>query len=44
MYQRAVKIVQARIGIVSNNEKLITEPRYFEGHDLGVPAHRYSLD
>ena len=31
MYRRAVKICQARIGIVSNNEKLITEPRYFEG-------------
>ena len=31
MYKRAVKIAQARIGIVSNNEKLITEPRYFEG-------------
>jgi hypothetical protein len=30
MYQRAVKIDHARIGIVSNNEKLITEPRYFE--------------
>jgi hypothetical protein len=31
MYKRAVKIAQARIGIVSNNEKLITEPRYFKG-------------
>jgi len=31
MYKRAVKIVEARIGIVSNSEKLITEPRYFEG-------------
>jgi hypothetical protein len=31
VYRRAVKVVQARIGIVSNNEKLITEPRYFEG-------------
>jgi hypothetical protein len=31
VYRRAVKIVQARIGIVSNNEKLVTEPRYFEG-------------
>ena len=31
MYKRAVKIVDARMGIVSNNEKLITEPRYFEG-------------
>ena len=31
MYGRAVKIVQARMGIVSNNEKLVTEPRYFEG-------------
>ncbi len=31
MYKRAVKICRARIGIVSNNEKLITEPRYFEG-------------
>lgn len=31
MYRRAVKIVQAKIGIISNNEKLITEPRYFEG-------------
>ncbi len=31
MYKRAVKIVQARIGIVSNNEALINEPRYFEG-------------
>ena len=34
MYQRAVKIDHARIGIVSNNEKLITEPRYFEGQIL----------
>ena len=34
MYRRAVKVVQARIGIVSNNEKLITEPRYFEGQVL----------
>ena len=31
MYKRAVKIVDARMGIISNNEKLITEPRYFEG-------------
>jgi len=31
MFRRAVKIVEARIGLVSNNEKLITEPRYFEG-------------
>jgi hypothetical protein len=31
VYRRAVQIVQARIGIVSNNEKLVTEPRYFEG-------------
>jgi len=31
MFKRAVKIVEARIGLVSNNEKLITEPRYFEG-------------
>lgn len=31
MFKRAVKIVEARIGIVSNNEKLITEPRYFQG-------------
>jgi hypothetical protein len=31
MYQRGVKICEARIGIVSNNEKLITETRYFEG-------------
>ena len=30
MCERAVKICQARIGIVSNNEKLINEPRYFE--------------
>ena len=34
MHRRAVSIVQARIGIVSNNEKLITEPRYFEGQIL----------
>jgi len=34
MYRRAVRIAQARIGIVSNNEKLITEPRYFEGQIL----------
>ena len=34
MYQRGVKICEARIGIVSNNEKLITEPRYFEGQVL----------
>lgn len=31
MYKRAVKIVDARMGIISNNEKLITEARYFEG-------------
>ena len=31
MFKRAVKIVEARIGLVANNEKLITEPRYFEG-------------
>ena len=31
MFKRAVKIVEARIGIVSNNEKLVTEPRYFQG-------------
>jgi hypothetical protein len=30
LYKRAVQIVQARIGIISNNEKLVTEPRYFE--------------
>lgn len=34
MYKRAVKVAQARIGIVSNDEKLITEPRYFEGQVL----------
>jgi hypothetical protein len=31
MYRRGVKIVEARMGIVSNNEQLITEHRYFEG-------------
>jgi len=31
MFKRAVKIVEARMGLISNNEKLITEPRYFEG-------------
>ena len=31
MFKRAVKSVEARIGLVSNNEKLITEARYFEG-------------
>jgi hypothetical protein len=31
VYKRAVKIVQARMGILSNNERLVTEPRYFEG-------------
>ncbi|MFH1757967.1 MAG: hypothetical protein ABH969_07965 [Pseudomonadota bacterium] len=31
MFKRAVRIVEARIGLVSNNEKLITEPRYFAG-------------
>jgi hypothetical protein len=31
MYTRAVKIVEATIGIISNNEKLIHETRYFEG-------------
>jgi len=31
MYKRAVRIAQARIGIVSNNEELVTESRYFEG-------------
>lgn len=30
MYKRAVKIVEATIGVISNNEKLIYEPRYFE--------------
>jgi hypothetical protein len=34
MHRRAVSIAQARIGIVSNNERLITEPRYFEGQIL----------
>ena len=34
MHRRAVRIAQARIGIVSNNEKLITEPRYFEAQIL----------
>ena len=34
MYKRAVKVSHARIGIVSNNEKLVTEPRYFEGQVL----------
>ncbi len=31
MFKRAVKIVDARMGLMSNNEKLISEPRYFEG-------------
>ena len=31
MFKRAVKILHARIGILSNNEVLINEPRYFEG-------------
>jgi hypothetical protein len=31
MYKRAVKILHARIGILSNNEALVNEPRYFEG-------------
>jgi len=31
VYKRAVKILQAGIGIVSNSKKLVTEPRYFEG-------------
>jgi hypothetical protein len=31
MFKRAVKIVEARIGLVSNNEELIIERRYFEG-------------
>ncbi len=31
MYKRAVKILHARLGIVSNNEALIHESRYFEG-------------
>jgi len=31
MFKRAVKIVEARMGLISNNEKLITERRYFEG-------------
>ena len=34
MYERAVKVAQARIGIVSNDERLVTEPRYFEGQVL----------
>lgn len=31
MFKRAVKILHARLGILSNNEALINEPRYFEG-------------
>jgi len=31
MFKRGVKIVEARMGLLSNNEKLITEPRYFQG-------------
>jgi hypothetical protein len=31
VYRRAVKIVDAKIGLLSNNEKLITEPKYFQG-------------
>jgi hypothetical protein len=31
MFTRAVKIVDARMGILSNNERLMNEPRYFEG-------------
>ncbi len=31
MFKRAVKILHARMGILSNNEALINEPRYFEG-------------
>ena len=31
MFKRAVKIVEARMGLISNNERLITESRYFEG-------------
>lgn len=31
MFKRAVKILAARIGLVSNNKQLITEPKYFEG-------------
>jgi len=31
MFKRGVKIVEAKMGLISNNEKLITETRYFEG-------------
>lgn len=31
MHKRGVKILEARLGLISNNEKLINEPRYFEG-------------
>lgn len=30
MYKRAVRIVEAKIGIISNNEKLIYEGKYFD--------------
>lgn len=45
MYKRAVKIVEARIGIVSNSEKLITEPRYFEGQVMeSLLTNIYSIE
>jgi len=31
MVKRAMKIVEARMGLISNNGRLITEPRYFAG-------------
>ncbi len=45
MYRRAVKIVEARIGIVSNNERLVTEPRYFEGQVMeSLLTNIYSIE
>lgn len=54
MYKRAVKIVETKIGLISNNENLITEHRYFGGqvmeslltdiHSIGSVPYRNDLD
>ncbi len=45
MYRRAVKVVQVKIGIVSNSEKLVTEPRYFEGQVMeSLLTNIYSIE
>jgi hypothetical protein len=45
VYRRAVKIVEARMGIVSNSERLVTEPRYFEGQVMeSLLTNIYSIE